>query len=102
MEQDPEKLFPRIQRVNELLGANEKRLVPTSTQNVAIPSLGVDWKSPLHISPPRPFGRRSLVQPMNGNVPHRRPPMADDTSPSTKNLKFPALVLRRREMLFVP
>jgi len=29
---------------------------------------------------------------MNGNVPHRRPAMADDTSPSapsTKNLKFP-------------
>jgi len=29
MEQDPEKLFPLIQRVNELLAAKEKRLMPT-------------------------------------------------------------------------
>jgi hypothetical protein len=30
-EQAPEKLFPLIRRINDLLGAKEKRLVATST-----------------------------------------------------------------------
>jgi hypothetical protein len=37
MEQDPEKLFPLIRRINELLEAKEKRLVPTSTEMLQSP-----------------------------------------------------------------
>ena len=37
MEQDPKKLFPLVRRINELLGAKEKRLVPTSTQMLQSP-----------------------------------------------------------------
>ena len=37
MEQGPEKLVPLIRRINELLGAKEKRLVPTSTQMLQSP-----------------------------------------------------------------
>src|SRR6266851_7730592 len=57
--------------------------------NVAIPRLGGRLKESFTHLSAAPFGRRSLVQPMNGNVLHRRPPMADDTSPSIKSLKFP-------------
>jgi hypothetical protein len=90
---DPENLFPLIRRINELLGAKEKRLVANEykrvDKNVAIPRLGSKLgESFTHLSA-APFGRRSLVQPMNGNVLHGRPPMADNTSPSPTNLKFP-------------
>ena len=37
MEQDLERLFPLVRRINELLGAKEKRLVPTSTQMLQPP-----------------------------------------------------------------
>ena len=37
MEQDPEQLFPLIRCINELLGAKETRLVPTSTQMLQSP-----------------------------------------------------------------
>ncbi len=56
MDQDPEKLFPLIRRINDLLGANEERLVPTSTQMLQPPPRKI--RDPVAVlNPPSPESR---------------------------------------------
>src|SRR2546427_11490046 len=66
-----------------------RKSVRKPVPDTAIPRRVVCFKSLSHTSPPRLRASVSCAIDGSENIPRRRPLMADDTSPSTSNLKFP-------------